>query len=31
VSSAENVEIPLIETVYRTEDYPPADRFDRWR
>lgn len=25
------VEIPLIETVYRTEDYPSADRSDRWR
>ncbi|MGC5282005.1 helix-turn-helix domain-containing protein [Actinomadura citrea] len=22
---------PVIETVYRTEDYPPAERFDHWR
>ncbi|GAA4367345.1 helix-turn-helix domain-containing protein [Actinomadura verrucosospora] len=21
----------MIETVYRTEDFPPAERFDRWR
>ncbi|MEV4676272.1 hypothetical protein AB0K34_31900 [Actinomadura sp. NPDC049382] len=21
----------MIETVYRTEDHPSADRFDRWR